>query len=182
MILKETPSQTAGPFVHIGCLPTSVGFDKLAPNWQLGQRMVKNPNLESLLLELIIFDGSGAPLKDAMVELWQAGPDGGFGNMAGFSNWGRQASDFTTGLVRFETLKPAALEKQAPHILVWIVARGINLALTTRVYFPDEKNDHDAIFTSAGKRAPTLIAQKTATGYAHSIYLQGPHETVFFDV
>lgn len=77
---------------------------------------------------------------------------------------------------------PGAPAGQAPHIFLWIAARGINMALMTRVYFPENENAADPVFALAGDRAETLVAEKTDGGYLHTIYVQGHNETVFFDV
>ena len=180
---KESPSQTAGPYVHIGCVPRFAGLEEIYAGGDLGGQMITGtPQGERMALELSVLDGSGMPLLDALVEIWQPGPSGGFGPTNGFLHWGRSAVDAATGKARFDTLKPGAPLGQAPHILVWIVARGINLGLTTRVYFPDEDNSFDGVFKLAGARAATLVAARTETGYAHSIRVQGERETVFFDV
>ena len=181
--LKESPSQTAGPYVHIGCVPSFAGLQGLDAGQDPGAAMITgDPEGARITLTLQVIDGAGEPLRDAMVEIWQSGPDGGFGHTQGFSHWGRQPTDAVTGEVTFETLKPGHSRDQAPHVLVWIVARGINMALTTRIYFPDEQNDEDAIFALAGDRSRTLLAEKIDGGYRHVIHLQGEHETVFFDV
>lgn len=181
--LKESPSQTAGPYVHIGCVPSTAGLEQRGMGPQLGSAMVLDAGLVApITIDLIIEDGNGEPVCDALVEIWQAGPDGSYQRGKAFSSWGRQATDLDTGVARFETVKPAKAQGQSPHILVWIVARGINLGLTTRIYFPDEDNTGDPVLALAGSRAVSLIATKTETGYAHIIRLQGPKETVFFDV
>lgn len=180
---KESPSQTAGPYVHIGCVPSFAGLTGMYDGQDPGAVMITgNPEGTRMTLSMVVLDGEGAPLTDALIEIWQPGPDGGFGPTEGFSHWGRQATDAATGEAVFETLKPGAAGDQAPHLLVWIAARGINLALTTRIYFPDEENDGDAIYALAGARAGTMVAERTNTGYRHEIRLQGDKETVFFDV
>ena len=66
---------------------------------------------------------------------------------------------------------------------LWIVARGINTGLHTRMYFPDDDPTGDTLIRAAGPRSATLIGKKTAEGaYVHDIFLQGPHETVFLDI
>jgi protocatechuate 3,4-dioxygenase alpha subunit len=181
--LKESPSQTAGPYVQIGCVPSAAGLSRTYGGADPGAVMITgNPVGQRIRLELTVLDGDAEPLKDALIEIWQAGPDGGFGPTEGFTHWGRQPTDAETGVAVFDTVKPGRAGAQAPHILVWIVARGINLGLTTRLYFPDEDNSADPVFSLAGPRAPTLLARQTEAGYKHVIRLQGPDETVFFDV
>lgn len=181
--LKETPSQTAGPYVHIGCVPSFAGLSGMYGGADPGAAMITGgPEGERIRLVLTVIDGEGVLLTDAMIEIWQPGPDGGFGPTDGFSHWGRQPTDADTGAAVFDTLRPGAPTDQAPHVLVWIAARGINMALTTRIYFPEEDNARDAVFALAGDRASTLVAQKIEGGYRHEIRLQGETETVFFDV
>lgn len=179
---KETPSQTAGPYVHIGCVPSFAGLRGMYGGRDPGDQMITG-TIDGMHIDFTgcVYDGDGVPLYDAMVEIWQAGPDGRF-DSDGFSSWGRQPAAPDTGAFCFKTLKPGALGGQSPHILIWIVARGINLGLTTRAYFADEDNSGDAVFALAGARAQTLLCTKTETGYHLDIHLQGPNETVFFDV
>ena len=112
-----------------------------------------------------------------------------------FRGWGRAGSDFESGLVTFETIKPGAVvdkagRKCAPHVNVWIVARGINIGLNTRLYFSDEEaaNAADPVLNLIEQpvRRKTLIAARSERGgkvvYSFTINLQGPEETVFFDV
>ena len=181
MPLKESPSQTAGPYVHIGCVPQTAGLEQRGFGPQLGATLVADGD-DVITLDITVLDGADDVVKDALIELWQPGPDGQFAPSNRFSNWGRQSTDLTTGIARFRTLKPAATANQAPHVLLWIVARGINVGLTTRLYFPDEDNLSDPVFQLAGNRAHTLLATATDDGYAHTIHLQGNNETVFFDV
>lgn len=180
--LKESPSQTAGPYVHIGCVAQTAGLERRGMGPQLGTTMIHGVSDAAFTLDITILDGAGDIVQDALLEIWQACPEGGYEASEHFNNWGRQATDLETGLARFETEKPAPMQGQAPHILVWIVARGINLALTTRIYFPDEDNASDPVLALAADRADTLVATKTQSGYAHTIRLQGRQETVFFDV
>lgn len=181
--LKESASQTAGPYVHIGCMPQTAGLEQRGMGAQLGEDMVSGDAIDAAItLDIAVFDGEGARVKDALIEIWQAGPDGSFAPTTDFANWGRQVANLETGTTQFKTLKPGAPNGQAPHVLVWIAARGINLALTSRIYFPDEDNAADPVLIAAGARASTLIASPSSTGYTHTIHLQGPKETVFFDV
>ena len=181
--LKESPSQTAGPYVHIGCVPTFAGLQGMYGGQDLGATMITgSPTGERITLTLHVVDAAGDPMTDAMIEVWQPGPDGTFGPTEGFSHWGRQPTHADTGEAVFETLMPGAPAGQAPHLFLWIAARGINMALMTRVYFPDNDNTSDPVFALAGTRADTLVAEKSDNGYVHTVYLQGDKETVFFDV
>jgi protocatechuate 3,4-dioxygenase, alpha subunit len=190
---RESPSQTAGPYVHIGLTPNFCGIPGVYDS-DLGTAMVNEKTKgERITLEGRVIDGGGNPLKDALVEIWQADADGIYQSRAepGFSGWGRAPADAETGIFRFETIKPGRVpfpdgRLQAPHINIWIVARGINLGLNTRIYFEDEAeaNAGDPVMgrIEHRDRLTTLIAKGGAGKYSHDIHLQGPQETVFFDI
>ncbi|THD82855.1 protocatechuate 3,4-dioxygenase subunit alpha [Aliigemmobacter aestuarii] len=196
--LKETPSQTAGPYVHIGLAPGAAGFQIYGR--ELGHEIAA-PEVpgERIRVEGVVFDGTGAPVRDAMIEVWQADAAGIHPHpedprhadcAPGFRGWGRVIPDFETGLWAFDTIKPGVVAGRmgrplAPHISLWIVARGINIGLATRMYFDDEDNSADPVLALIEQvhRRGTLIARKTAPGlYRFDIRLQGEGETVFLDV
>lgn len=193
---KESPSQTAGPYVHIGCVPNFCGIEGVYRN-DLGDAMVNASTLgERITVSGTVYDGTGAALKDALVEIWQADANGIYPGTdprgpadPNFTGWGRKAGDYATGEWSFETVRPGAVpfpdgRMQAPHITFWVVARGINLGLQTRMYFPDVDNSADPVLARIEhrNRVPTLIAGKTGDGaYRFDIRLQGDEETVFFD-
>ena len=196
--LKESPSQTAGPYVHIGCTPNFAGITGIYDH-DLGSQMVSEGSKgERITVTGAVFDGTGTPLRDAMVEVWQADADGihstGDPRGAGdpnFSGWGRAASDGETGVWTFDTIKPGAVpfpdgRRMAPHISFWIVARGINIGLQTRMYFPDDPMlaaDPWLSRIEHQNRVQTLIAEQSSPGtFQFNIHLQGPNETIFFDV
>ena len=197
--LKESPSQTAGPYVHIGCVPNFCGVGGVYAD-DLGAAMVEERTRgRRITVAGTVIDGTGTALKDVLVEIWQADADGIYaaGDPRGpgdphFAGWGRRAGDYRRGEWVFETVKPGRVpfpdgRPQAPHILFWIVARGINIGLATRMYFPDEAeaNAEDPILTRLEhkNRVSTLIARATAeNAYRFDIRLQGEGETVFFDI
>lgn len=199
--LKETPSQTAGPYVHIGLAPGAAGFGIYAQElgWDIAG---PNASGERIRIEGRVIDGTGNPVKDVLLEVWQANaagkyahPEGGGPVEDGFRGWGRVITDFDTGEWGFDTVKPGPVlgrsgKVQAPHILVWIVARGINLGLNTRLYFSDEieANAADPVINLIEweSRRQTLIAQRSERDgtvvYRFDIHIQGQDETVFFDI
>ena len=196
--LRETPSQTAGPYVTIGLAPNSVGIGTFPSD--LGRQMIDGETRgERIVLEGRVFDGGDAPVDDCLVEIWQADAAGLYPAPRRnafdphFSGWGRCAAASGSGLFRFETIKPGrvALDDgrlQAPHLTLWIVARGINLGLNTRIYFGDEAdaNASDPVLESIvpKARAATLLAARRtgSSTYSIDVRLQGPNETVFFDI
>jgi protocatechuate 3,4-dioxygenase, alpha subunit len=196
--LKESASQTAGPYVHIGLAPGAAGFSIFRQ--ELGQDIAGPSALgDRIRVEGIVRDGTGAPVKDVLLEVWQADAAGIHPHpedphhadcAPGFRGWGRVITDFDTGLWAFDTIKPGAVmgrngRPMSPHINFWIVARGINIGLNTRMYFDDEDNSADPVLNLIEHvdRRQTLLARKTSPGnYRFDIRLQGDGETVFMDV
>jgi len=201
--LKESASQTAGPYVHIGLAPHAAGFDIFENNFSHVLATAETKG-ERITIEGRVIDGSGTPVRDVLVELWQANAAGKYNHPADrqqkpvdptFRGWGRACSDFESGIFTFETIKPGIVEgrggrSMAPHVNLWIVARGINIGLNTRMYFSDETaaNAADPVLNLIEweVRRNTLIGQREERSgkriYRFDIHLQGPQETVFFDV
>lgn len=183
--VKESPSQTAGPYVHIGCVPNVAGIAGVYPQ-DLGLApFPANAPGQRITVRGQVRDGTGTPLRDVLIETWQAGADGRYG--PGAKGWARFAADQDSGDWRLDTIKPAQIGPQAPHITFWIVARGINVGLHTRMYFPEEEaaNAADPLLGRVEQRSrvTTLIAQRDANGdYRFDIRLQGEGETVFLDI
>ena len=201
--LKETASQTAGPYVHIGLAPKQAGFDIFHKNFT---NVLAGPKTrgEHIRIEGRVIDGSGTPVRDVLIEIWQANAAGKYNHPAdrqnkpidkSFRGFGRGCSDFATGVYAFETIKPGPVigrnkRPMAPHVNFWIVARGINIGLATRMYFFDEAaaNAKDPVLNLIEweTRRKTLIAKREMRRgqvvYQFDINLQGPDETVFFDV
>lgn len=198
--LRESPSQTAGPYVHIGLAPGAAGFHTFAQ--ELGQCIapdgVPGPRIH---VTGRVLDGFGAPVRDVLIEVWQADAAGIYPHpedpraadcAPGFRGWGRVISDFDTGVFTFETIKPGPVpgragKLQAPHLSLWLVARGINIGLNTRMNFPEDSALHgaDPVLQSIDPpaRKATLIAAASAPGRYHfDIRLQGEAETVFLDI
>ncbi|HEY1328844.1 MAG TPA: protocatechuate 3,4-dioxygenase subunit alpha [Casimicrobiaceae bacterium] len=202
-LLNESASQTAGPYVHIGLAPRDAGFDIFEKDFT---NVLVTPETkgERVRIEGRVIDGSGTPLRDVLLELWQANASGKYAHPADrqskpvdetFRGWGRASSDFETGLWFFDTIKPGPVTGRtgrimAPHVNLWIVARGINIGLNTRMYFSDEgaANATDPVLKLIEweVRRKTLIGQREPRAgkpvYRFDIHLQGPEETVFFDI
>ena len=194
---RETASQTGGPYVHIGLAPLQAGFEIFATNF--GNQLVRpDTKGERIAIEGQVFDGSGTPLRDVLIEIWQADADGHYAHPAdpkpsSFRGFGRTGADFDSGVYRFETIKPGAVGGQAPHICVLLFARGINIGLHTRLYFSDEAaaNAKDPVLSGIEweVRRKTLIASREQRGgevvYRFDIRVQSGEpavETVFFDI
>ncbi len=198
--LKESPSQTAGPYVHIGLTPNFVDIRGVYES-DLGGGPLHNDKTrgERIEIRVRIIDGAGAPLKDALVEIWQADADGLYNSPSelrgtadpNFSGWGRLPTGMETGECVFYTIKPGRVpfrdgRLMAPHVTFFIVARGINVGLHTRMYFGDERqaNEEDPVLARIEhrQRVETLIAPREGDVYSFDVHLQGERETVFFDI
>lgn len=198
--LPETPSQTAGPFVHIGTMPRIAGFRPF--DAELG-REIAGPGAAGrrIAVEGRVLDGTGAAVTDLVVEIWQANAAGIHPHpedpRAGevepdFRGFGRVHTDLDDGRFRIETIKPGRVPGrhgtlQAPHLNLWLVARGINIGLSTRMYFTDESaaNSEDPVLSmiEQAHRRETLLARPEGDGlYRFDIRLQGGDETVFLDI
>jgi protocatechuate 3,4-dioxygenase alpha subunit len=190
----ETPSQTAGPYVHIGCIPSFAGLPDIYPQ-DLGLSPIADGAAgQVVIITGSVYDGTGWAMRDAMLESWQADAAGRYPGTPGadphVSGFCRFAADKDTGEFTLRTVKPGTVtghdgRAMAPHISLWIVARGINIGLQTRVYFEDEDNDADPLLARIEQRprVDTLIAKATGPGqYRFDIRLQGEGETVFLDL
>jgi protocatechuate 3,4-dioxygenase alpha subunit len=187
----QTPSQTVGPFFHYG-LFTRDNLNILANDETQGKRII---------IKGQITDGAGAPIPDAMVEIWQADSQGRYHHPAdpkaveadpNFRYFGR-ADTINNGIYTFRTVKPGLVpfdadRIQAPHINFRVFSRGMLIHAYTRLYFADEAeaNQNDPILNLVPEvRRHTLIALPQETGdlttYCFNIALQGENETVFFN-
>ena len=188
--MKQTPSQTVGPFYSIGL--TDRAMNTLVCETTQGQR---------IRIEGQVLDGDGKPVPDAMIEIWQANVAGRYNHPddkqekpldQSFTGWGRSGAG-PSGSYFFETIKPgpvpaSAESVQAPHINMIVFARGMLVHAFTRIYFSDEPaNETDPVLNSIEKeRRQTLIANRREESgkvvYRFDIRLQGENETVFFDM
>lgn len=193
MALKQTPSQTVGPYFAYGLTPQQYGY----PFKELVGGDLTTPETEGqrIRIEGCVFDGEGNKVPDAMIEIWQADAQGRYahpadpkGSNADFVGFGRMGTgtDPENRFV-FETIKPGAIDAvQAPHISVIVMMRGLLSHTFTRIYFSDEQdaNASDAVLNSVDEaRQATLIANLSEPSvYRFDIHMQGDQETVFFDV
>ncbi len=176
----HTPSQTVGPFFHLGL--QKLDRNSLVPSG--------TPASDTVTIHGKLYDADLNPVPDAQLEIWQADPQGRFGTPH-FSGFGRVPTS-AEGEFHFTTLKPGAVpgpngSMQAPHIVVLIFMRGLLRHLATRIYFPgDARNDSDPILLHVPvDRRATLLAIPQASTPNHfewNILLQGENETVFFDL
>jgi protocatechuate 3,4-dioxygenase alpha subunit len=187
LIFATTPSQTVGPYFAIG-LP-----------WPEGPHAVTEGTAGAIRIGGIVYDGAGTPVPDALIETWQADPDGRFADLhghggpsqvAGFRGFARYGEEDGDGEYEIVTVKPGPVPglhgiAQAPHIDVSVFARGMLHRCVTRIYFGDEAeaNAADPVLARVpAERRGTLIAEPIDGGYRFDIRLQGEGETVFFAV
>jgi len=187
VIFPTTPSQTVGPYFAIG-LP-----------WPEGPHAVAEGTAGAFRITGTVYDGLGVPVPDHLIEIWQADPEGRFADlhghggvseMDGFRGFARYGVEDGDGTFEILTVKPGRVNEpggrpQAPHIDVSVFARGMLNRVVTRIYFGDEEeaNASDPVLARVPvDRRQTLIAQPENRGYRFDIRLQGPGETVFFDV
>ena len=182
-----TPSQTVGPFFSMALAHPEENV------------LVSAAAEGRIRLEGTVYDGDGAHVEDALLEIWQADQGGRYRHPddlatadGDFTGFGRASTDFETGRYWFETVKPGPVpdpegELQAPHISVVVQGRGMLNPLFTRVYFADESeaNERDLVLGMVPpERRHTLLAQPVDGGdhptYRFDIRLQGGDETVFF--
>ncbi|MBL6953985.1 MAG: protocatechuate 3,4-dioxygenase subunit alpha [Alphaproteobacteria bacterium] len=197
--LKQTPSQTVGPYFSYGLTPEQYGYDykQLAGN-DLAEA---DGDGERITIRGQVFDGNGETVRDAVLELWQADSQGRYahpgdprGSNTGlakeFGGFGRVGTGtLPQHYFEFHTIKPGPIgDGQAPHITVVLFMRGLLNHAYTRIYFSDEaaaNGDDPALALVDATRRDTLIAQRreTADGivYQFDIHMQGDQETVFFD-
>lgn len=189
--LIPTPSQTVGPFFHLG-------MDR--PQWV--DLSTGKPEGQRIAIEGQVRDGDGAPVPDAVIELWQANAAGRYNHPDDtqtdkpldprFRGFGRVATD-GDGRFRVATVKPGPVPGrgnalQAPHINLAIFARGLLIHLYTRIYFAGEPaNAGDPLLSSIDDDAVrrTLLARPEPGNpalYRFDIVLQGENETAFLDI
>lgn len=170
-----TPGQTIGPFFGYA-LP----FDR-------GNELVSPGSPDSIRLHGTVTDGAGAPVPDALLEIWQADRDGSAPTATGslrrdgwaFTGWGRAETE-ADGHYSFTTVRPGAPPQSTPFIAVTVFARGLLNRLFTRAYLPSDQLDADRLLSSVPTgRRHTLIAVPDEQGFRFDIRLQGAEETIF---
>ena len=196
MSLKQTPSQTVGPFFAFGLSAPQYGYEHNGlASGTLADEFTPGEHIRVIGR---VLDGAGELVPDAMLEIWQADSEGRYAHPADgrpsnqrFRGFGR----FGTGTdperrFIFDTVKPGCVDGvQAPHLNVILFMRGMLSHAYTRIYFSDEAeaNARDPVLLGVPReRRATLVAcrEETQAGvaYNHDIVMQGGDETVFFDV
>jgi protocatechuate 3,4-dioxygenase, alpha subunit len=175
-----TPGQTVGPFFGLG-LPYPGDSELVAEQFP-----------DAIRLHGTVYDGAGAAVPDALIELWQSDAAGRIPRAAGslrrdgqtFTGWGRASTD-ADGHYGFTTLTPGSTDAgRPPFFAITVFARGLLHRLFTRAYLPGGAVDADQLLSTVdpGRRATLLCIDESGSGrtqYRFDIHLQGPNETVF---
>jgi len=192
MSSEQTPSQTVGPYFAYTLTPKQYGynFTSIADPQMVDEKIQG----ERIRITGQVLDGEGAPVSDAMIEIWQVDAAGRYPDASrqdGFTGFGRVGTGTDThNRFWFDTIKPGATpDGQAPHLNVMVFMRGLLSHLYTRIYFSDEDalNTSDPVLENVDEtRRQTLVAEReetpAGTVYHFDIHMQGASETVFFDV
>lgn len=175
--MKQTPSQTVGPYFAYGLTPEQYLYDFK----QLVGNQIVSPieHGEAITIVGKVLDGNGDVIPDAMIEIWQND-----GENQLFGRFGT-GTDPQNRFI-FSTIKPKSFVGQAPYLSVIIFMRGQLIHSYTRIYFSDETtlNATDEVLNAIpADRKNTLIAEKKGDRvYEFNINMQGENETVFFEV
>ncbi|CAO5248602.1 protocatechuate 3,4-dioxygenase subunit alpha [Frankia sp. AgKG'84/4] len=173
-----TPGQTVGPFFHLG-----LSYDR-------DSELVPPGSPAAIVLRGRVLDGDGLGVPDALVEIWQARPDGTIAGEPGslrrdgwtFTGFGR-ASTGPDGTYAFTTVAPGPTEPgRAAFLAVAVFARGLLNRLFTRAYLPGDTAAlaADPLLSALPEHARrTLVAEADGQGFVFDIRLRGPAETVF---
>lgn len=194
----QSPGQTIGPYFAYCLTPEPYGRKGIADN------VLATPETKGEHIRIAgrLLDGTGAPMNDALVEVWQANAAGRYAHPAdaradvpldpAFKGFGRCMTD-NDGRFTFETVKPGRVpgqgnRLQAPHLSIIIHSRGMLSHAYSRIYFSDEAkaNGEDPVLGLVeAARRPTIVARREDTPggavYHLDIHMQGDKETVFFD-
>lgn len=193
--LRQTPSQTVGPYFAYGLTAEQYGYGHTSAYMPV----LAEPRAKGEAIEVVgqVFDGAGTPIGDAVIEIDQLDAMGQpitsreLAQDTGFTGFGRCGTGFDKyQRFLFKTVKPGAeAPDEAPVINVIVLMRGLLVHAFTRLYFDDEKsaNASDKVLNSVPvERRSTLLARREelpgGVRYHFDIYMQGPQETVFFDL
>lgn len=189
--MKQTPSQTVGPFFSYGLTPQQYGYNH--SDLGTGDLVTNGTEGEVITLHGTIFNGEGGEMKHAVVESWQADSLGKYAEVVAkdrFSGFGRVGTGRgEDARYQIRTIKPGSVDaEQAPHIALTIFSRGLMHHVFTRLYFSDETeaNEKDPLLNQLPvDRRNTLIAQRVEEAgeivYQFDIHMQGDQETVFLE-
>jgi protocatechuate 3,4-dioxygenase beta subunit len=200
------------PLVYLPHSVTEITGPQLGPARILGaldhdltRQHEGEPVGERIIVSGHVYDTDGKPLRDTLVEIWQANSAGRYLHRwdrwpapldPNFSGAGRCLTD-SEGRYRFVTIKPGPYPWgnhynawRPAHIHFSLLGRAFAQRLITQMYFPgDPFQPYDPIFNSVADPAgrERMIASfeihetvpNWAQAYSFDIYLRGPASTPF---
>ena len=188
MLFTPTPSQTVGPYLHLG-LTDDRSISRVAGDGAKGERV---------WLTFRVLDGEGVPVPDAMIELWQADSEGNYVHIEEQSRTARTSAaldDWQRRKMVRAHLKPSGREacrvQTEPFrhrtLMYRFLAAVFSRDCRRDVYFAGEPaNAADPVLALVPEnRRATLLAQPDPARNGNWIFevnLRGAGETVFFDV
>ncbi len=193
-LVPPTPSQTVGPFFAFSLAASQYGYD--FPQIATAAIARAETPGEHIRVTGRVIDGAGEPIPDALIEVWQADASGAypspeaFSDLNAFHGFGRCGTGTDAGSrFTFDTIKPGRHAGEAPHLNIILTMRGMLLHAFARIYFSDEaaaNAECPVLALVPAERRRTLIANRNDTPggpvYVFDFHMQGPDETVFFDV
>ena len=195
VVVPQTLSEVTGPlYGYSDVKPEEADLTAQHDGEPIGERMIVSGR---------VLDENGRPIREALVEIWQANAAGRYRHAVdqhdapldpNFTGCGRVVTD-AEGRYRFKTVKPAAYPWRnhynawrPAHIHLSIFGRGFMQRLVTQFYFPgDPLLSYDPMYMSVpDERArERLIAQfdweatepEHAIAYRFDIVLRGRDAT-----
>ena len=191
VIIPQTLSEITGPVY---------GYGRIGPlDNDLTRQHAGEPIGERIVIEGRVLDEDGLPMRETLVEIWQANAAGRYAHKQdthaapldpNFSGAGRMLTD-ADGRFRFVTIKPGAYPWQnhdnawrPPHVHFSVFGTSFLTRLMTQMYFPgDPLLPLDTVFNSipSERARQRLIASfdlgltkpEWALGYRFDIVLRG---------
>jgi protocatechuate 3,4-dioxygenase alpha subunit len=119
--LRQTPSQTVGPYFAYGLSPEQYGYQQNLTSIAGSQMAEGDVEGERIRVEGRVFDGAGNPISDALIEIWQADSLGRYAHPAdprGSNNTFKGFGRCGTGTdpqhrYWFDTIKPGKVNADA---------------------------------------------------------------------
>lgn len=202
VLLPVGPAESTGPVFGHGTV------DELDDDLTRNAVRSADPLGERMVVTGRVLDRWGQPVRQALLEIWQANAAGRYIHKKdlhnapidpNFAGTGRCLTD-DEGRYRFTTIRPGAYPWQnhanawrPPHIHFSIFGRSFSQRLVTQMYFPgDPLLAFDPIYTSIpGENArKRLVARfdlsvtqpEWALGYAFDVVVDGQRQTPFENV
>lgn len=151
--LTVTPQLTEGPF-YPDKLPLDTDNDLIILNDSITPSLGEITHLSGRILS-----ETGAPVRNAVVEIWQVDNGGVYLHSAdtnaggkrdkNFQGYGRFLTD-ASGAYYFRTIKPVPYPGRTPHIHFAVSRNGKRIYTTQMLINGHPQNENDGVFRSAG--------------------------------